>query len=288
MPDSSSTESLIRDLLRLQTKPPLFEPGEPRFWDDPYISEQLLAAHLSPDVEAASRHPETIERSVEWIISEAGLSAGDNLLDMGCGPGLYATRFAERGLRVTGLDFSRRSIDYARNLAIEKGTEITFEYTDYLTMDFEDAFDAVCLIYGEYCVFSREQRSELLTRVKRALKPGGRFVLDVSTRRHRQRYGLGEQTWYAGDSGLWRGEPHLVLKSGFDYPSELTHVDQYIVLDADGTWKVYRFWFRDHTPATISADLEQAGFKVQGIWSDLCGTPCEKESEWIGVIAVAP
>lgn len=49
------------DLLkRLQEKPDLFTPGEALFWDDPHISEQLLAAHLSPEHDLASRRPETM------------------------------------------------------------------------------------------------------------------------------------------------------------------------------------------------------------------------------------
>ena len=88
----------------LLTKPDLYERTIEKFWNDPHISKGLLKAHLDPDTEAASRRPEFIDRSVEWIVSM--LPEGASLLDIGCGPGLYTKRLAERGLRVTGIDFS--------------------------------------------------------------------------------------------------------------------------------------------------------------------------------------
>ncbi len=59
---------IISQLIELQQKPAPFTPGEPLFWNDPHISSQLLVAHLNPDIEAASRRPETIDRSVQWLI----------------------------------------------------------------------------------------------------------------------------------------------------------------------------------------------------------------------------
>ncbi|MCZ7545813.1 MAG: class I SAM-dependent methyltransferase [Anaerolineae bacterium] len=84
-------------LARLAQKPPWFEPDQVRFWDDAYIAQQMLKAHLDPDTDAASRKPETIEASVRWLIDRLALEPGAHLLDLGCGPGLYSARFAARG-----------------------------------------------------------------------------------------------------------------------------------------------------------------------------------------------
>jgi len=55
-------------LMALQKKPAPFTPGEPLFWDDPHISKGMLAAHLDPNTDVASRRPETIDRTVAWIV----------------------------------------------------------------------------------------------------------------------------------------------------------------------------------------------------------------------------
>jgi len=50
-------KAILPQLIALQEKPNPFTSGEPLFWDDPHISRQMLAAHLDPDIDAASRCP---------------------------------------------------------------------------------------------------------------------------------------------------------------------------------------------------------------------------------------
>jgi SAM-dependent methyltransferase len=285
---SFSLSSLdINTLCHLQEKPPVFSPGEAHFWTDPHIASQMLAAHLNPDIDAASRRPDTIQRSCAWIIGALGLQPGAGLLDLGCGPGLYAAHFAQHGLRVTGVDFSQNSIDYAVDAARKTGLEITYRCQDYLTLTDESLFDAALLIYGDFCPLSPEQRSRLLANVWRALKPGGYFVLDVSTPALHQ-HSRSKSNWYASQSGFWKSGPHLVLEQGFAYPEQAIYLDQYLVIEADGTLSVYRNWFQDYSAATIRSELEAQGFTVDSLWSDLTGTPYDPIADWIGVVASRP
>lgn len=274
----------LEQIRRLQEKPEPFTPGEPLFWDDPHISRQMLAAHLDPDNDLASRRLEMIERIVSWLVDVLGLHPGDGVLDLGCGPGLYAARFAQRGMRVTGVDYSRRSIGYAVEAAHQQGLDITYRYQNYLDLDDAGQYDAALLIYGDFCPLSPEQRSRLLGNVRRALKPGGHFALDVTTPAHRRRYGS-TSGWYVVDGGFWKPGQHLVLEDGFDYPEQAIYLDQAIVIEAGGAVSVYRNWFQDYTRETITAELEAGGFVVRSVWGDLAGAPFSANGEWIGVIA---
>ena len=272
------------DLLCTLTEPPeLFAPGEPLFWNDPHISESLLAAHLDPDTEAASRHPDVIDAIVNWLVDYLGLQPGDGVLDLGCGPGLYCARLAARGLRVTGVDYSRRSIDYATPYAAGHDLPITYRYQNYLTLDDTGLYDAVLLIYGDLCPLPPADRDSLLDRVHRALKPGGRFVFDVSTRVLRARHQL-KNHWYAVESGFWKPGPHLVLEQGFDYPEHDVYLDQFVVIEAGERVTVYRNWFQDYTLETIRPVIEARGFGVCAAWGDLAGTRLTPDSEWIGLV----
>jgi len=274
----------LEQLQRLQEKPTPFTPGEPLFWDDPHISAQMLAAHLDPHSDRASRRPETIERSVAWITATLDLQPGNALLDLGCGPGLYAARFAQMGLAVTGVDYSRRSINYAVQAAREQKLTITYRYQNYLELEDKNQYDAALLIFGDFCPLSPQQRSRLLNNIWHTLKPGGYFVLDVTTRQHRKRWGS-VNGWYAAKSGFWKPGAHLVLEQGFDYPEQSIYLDQVITLEANGALSVYRMWFQDYTPETITAELVQGGFAVQSLWDDLKGSPCTQDAEWIGIVA---
>ncbi len=270
-------------LLALQQPPAPFTPGEPLFWDDPHISAQMLAFHLDPNNDAASRKPETIDCSVAWIAASAGLHPGSTVLDLGCGPGLYASRLARLGLRVTGVDYSRRSIDYAAGYARDNGLDISYRYQNYLELTDEGQYDAAQLIYGDFCPLNPEQRARLLQNVHRALKPGGCFILDVSTRECRKRHGS-RNGWRALESGFWKPSPHLLLESGFDYPDRFIWLDQAVVIEENGKLSVYRMWFQDYTPETITAELTAGGFTVESLWGDLTGAPYTEGSEWIGLV----
>jgi len=274
---------IISQLIDLQKKPEPFTPGEPLFWNDPHISKQMLKVHLDPNTEAASRKPETIDRSVNWMIETLGLMTSASLLDLGCGPGLYASRFARAGFHVTGVDYSRNSIEYAGQYAKENDLDIMYRYQNYLELDDENLYAAAFLIYGDFCPLSPEQRSTLLKNIHRALKPNGYFVLDVTTRECRRTHGT-KNGWYAAETGFWKPGPHLVLEEGFDYPDQSIWLDQYTTIEADGKVSVYRNWFQDYTPETISAELEQGGFSVESVWGDLKGGPYAPASEWIGLV----
>lgn len=275
--------NIISQLIELQQNPEPFTPGEPLFWNDPHISKQMLDAHLDPNIEAASRKPETIDRSVKWLIKTLGLKTTASILDLGCGPGLYASRLARAGFHITGVDYSVRSIEYATKYASENNLNIAYRYQNYLELSDENQYDAALLIYGDFCPLSPEQRSTLLKNIHGALKPNGQFVLDVSTREHRKKVG-NKNNWYAAESGFWKPGPHLVLEQGFDYTEESIWLDQYTVIEADGKVSVYRNWFQDYTPETITAELEQGGFTVESLWGDLTGEPYTPASEWIGLI----
>ena len=86
-------------------------------WTDEHTSKQMLAFHLNGDIDISSRKTQFINRSVEWIVSEFDISSESKVADFGCGPGLYASRLAKYGAQVTGIDFSARSIEYAKQAA---------------------------------------------------------------------------------------------------------------------------------------------------------------------------
>ncbi len=181
------------------------------------------------------------------------------------------------------MDFSQNSIDYALAQAREKKLPIQYRCQNYLELDDPARYSVALLIYGDFCPLSPQQRAKLLTNVRAALKPGGYFILDVTTPRYRQKYRL-KNGWYAAGQGFWKPGPHLVLEQGFAYPDDL-FLDQSIVIEGDVKISVYRNWFQDYTPETIRAELATGGFAIESLWGDLTGMPYTPDSEWIGIVA---
>ncbi len=275
----------LAELSELVVKPELFAPGCEPFWNDPHISRQMLKAHLDQGTDAASRNLEAVEATVEHLAEYLGLQPQPKLLDLGCGPGLYAERFAERGATVTGIDCSENSIRYAKNRAHDLGLNISYERGDFCDLDHHETFDAALIIYGQLGALLDSDRSRLLTAVHRALKPGGHLIFDVITGQRRDAVD-GDRSWLAvPGEGFWRPHPHLVLDATFHYPEANVYLDQYTIIEEEGEVCVYRIWERCYSPQSISELLGEHGFQVDALWGDLCGKPCGEADPWLAVAA---
>ena len=66
-----------------------------------------------------------------------------NILEVGSGPGLYSIRLAQRGARVTGIDYSRGMIEAAKNNARNARVEVDFKVADFLNAELGAASDYV-------------------------------------------------------------------------------------------------------------------------------------------------
>jgi SAM-dependent methyltransferase len=258
-------------------KPKLYEKTQAKFWNDPHISKGMLRTHLDPNTDAASRKPETIERSVEWISSL--LPHGAKLLDIGCGPGLYTSRLSERGFCVTGLDFSERSIEYAK--AQDAKTEYVLQ--DYLEMEFEDVFDMVTLIWCDYGALIPQDRHNLLDRVNKALKPGGLFLFDVFS--SIMYAGCDEQTSWevCEDGGFWSPNPHICLNAQYHYCENNIGLKRTVVVE-DGDIRSYSIWNTCFTKESLASEVKPHGFDVVDYYSDVTGKPYDDDSETICVV----
>ena len=126
---------MFTELISIMKKPALYEKGTGELWTDEHISKGMLDAHLNPDWDAATRNHATVREIVRWISSIAPAEKYHNLLDLGCGPGIYAEEFHKAKYKVSGMDFSERSINYAQNSAHEKNLPITYYFQSYLTLD---------------------------------------------------------------------------------------------------------------------------------------------------------
>lgn len=101
------------------------------------------------------------------------------LLDLGCGGGQTSVFFAKKGALVTGVDFSQKQIDFARELAKREKIKASFlqgKIEDLLM--FED--DSYGLVNSSHTIHYVSNLEKCFSEVFRVLKPGGKFVFSVS------------------------------------------------------------------------------------------------------------
>lgn len=278
--------TLYDDLHELMRTPELYERTGAAFWDDEHISRGMLAAHLDSAFEGASRSFAFMDRSVDWIRATAPPATHPRLLDLGCGPGLYTERFARAGYAVTGIDLSPRSLGHARGSADEQGLAIDYRCRNYLELDLDGTFDIAVMIYCDYGALSTDERRVALRRVRERLRPGGALVLDVFSQRKLEVFEE-RTTWEEHPAGgFWNPGPHLEVQRCVRF-SDAVSLEQIAVIAPEGA-TTYHLWNTYFTPATLSAELEAAGFEVAELVGDAAGAPFDDASPTICAVARKP
>lgn len=250
----------IRKLTKTAQKPEIYTQGSALMWVDEYISTQLLETHLSQDIELASRKETTISSTIEWILNKV---PGDrlNILDLGCGPGLYAEKLAEHGHIVTGIDFSSNSIQYARESASRKKLAISYIQQNYLELKVESKYDLILLIFTDFGVLTPDQRKIILGNIHRALKPGGRFLFDVLNENSEVNHS-GSKSWELSKSGFWRNNPYLAITESFYYEKEKVTLSQHIIIEENERTEVYRFWIHTFSHTDLDEIISSSDFST--------------------------
>jgi len=252
-------------------------------WTDEHTSKQMLSFHLNEAIEVSSRKAEFINRSVEWIASEFNIGRNAKIADFGCGPGLYAARLTKRGANVTGIDFSKRSIEYAKEVAAREQLKINYVNQNYLEFDTEDQFDLVLMIMCDFCALSPTQRKGILRKFHKFLKPSGSVLLDVySLSAFEQRE---ETATYEVNqlSGFWSPNKYYGFLNTFKYDKEKVILDKYTIIESERTRQVYN-WLQYFAPENLEREFVKAGFFVKGIYSDVAGNPYNRKSGEFAVI----
>ncbi|SEL99238.1 Methyltransferase domain-containing protein [Syntrophus gentianae] len=252
-------------------------------WTDVHTSKQMLSFHLNEAIDVSSRNAEFINRSVEWIASEFNIGRETTIADFGCGPGLYAARLAKRGANVTGIDFSKRSIEYAKEFAAREQLKINYVNQNYLEFDTEDEFDLVLMIMCDFCALSPTQRKEILSKYHKILKPSGSVLLDVySISAFEQRE---EAATYEVNqlNGFWSPNKYYGFLNTFKYDKEKVMLDKYTIVESERTRQVYN-WLQYFAPGDLEREFVDAGLYVKGIYSDVAGTPYNPKSGEFAVI----
>lgn len=113
---------------------------------------------------------------VEEALRTVPVTAADDVLDLATGPGTLAFAAAERGARVSAVDFSPGMIEQARaRAALEGVSTVQAAVMDAQRLDFPDAqFDAAFCLFA---FFFFPDRARAFSELRRVLRPGGRALI---------------------------------------------------------------------------------------------------------------
>jgi SAM-dependent methyltransferase len=276
---------MFHELQRINERPAVFSRlTTAALWTDPHTSEQMLRFHLDGSVDVSSRRTRFIDASVAWIAEAFHLTNQSRVLDLGCGPGLYANRLARIGADVTGIDFSSRSIAYASRAAERDGLHVTYVNEDYLAWESSRRFDLITMIYCDYCALAPAQRRALLGKIERLLEPEGAFLFDVCSLAALDAWVESASYAVSRRDGFWSPRPYFEFLNKFRYPEDRVTLDKYEIVESDRTRTICN-WLQYFDKDALAAELDGAGLEIASVIGDVAGRPFKSSSSEFAVIA---
>lgn len=222
------------------------------------------------------------------------LPPGSTLLDVPCGTGRHALAFAAAGLDVTGVDLSAQAIALARRQAAHAGLSCRWHVRDMRQLPWRGQFDAVVCLFNSFGYLGDQGDQAALAAMARALKPGGRLLLDLPNRDHHLA-AVPAQDWQETDTHWVLTSFHFELETGravMDYtfvPKETASPAGQDGALAAATQPVHRrALVRWYTYQEIEAMLHKEGLVITQAVGDWAGGPLSLEAPKLIVVATKP
>jgi len=198
--------------------------------------------------------PQATQAEAEFVIDAMGLSPGAQLLDVGCGYGRHAMELAARGFHVVGLDLSTPLLVRGGEEAHRRGLTINFIRGDMRELDFEAQFDGAYCLFSTFGYFDEETNKKTVANIARALRPGGRLLIEILNRDY-VIADLPTRVWWEGDGCVVLEEVEL------NYFTSRIQVNRSVVFD-DGRQLEQLISVRAYSLHEVGKLLHGAGLRV--------------------------
>ena len=224
-------------------------------WFQTVFNEEYFRT-IPPGMETQTR------REVDFIIKSLSLEKGARILDLACGFGRHSIEITQRGYELAGLDLSMVMLKRALAAAQRQSLSIKFIHGDMRKLNFEQIFDGCYLWQSSFGYFDDKTNFVVLKGIWRALKPGGRFLLEVLNRDHIVQQ-MPARSW-------WEGKDCVFLEEvDFEPGSSVLHTKRSFIYE-DGTPPLEQNSFiRLYSLHELTNLLHGAGFRVLEISGEI-------------------
>jgi len=241
------------------------------FFDDDYL--KIYGPRLTD---------EQTRSEVEFIERSLALTAASRVLDLACGIGRHAVAMAQRGHRVTGIDFNAHYLALGEQAARAAGVEVTWMQSDMRAFTTDTPFDAVYSFFTSFGYYSDDENEQVLENVARTLKPGGRFLIDLTNRDFTLTH-PNQRNWIQRQDGAL-----LMEETTLDLTSSRVTSRQTLIEPGAGSRITKEFDLRVYTCAELSALMRRHGLEPQRVLGGADETPYTTNSRRLVLIAARP
>jgi SAM-dependent methyltransferase len=208
-----------------------------------------------------------------FIIKALHLVAGSTALDAPCGAGRIAIHCARAGIAVTGIDLMESYIVRAKAAFRKAGLAGSFYGLDMRQISFDSQFDGVYNWQGSFGFFSDQENADVVRRFARALRPGGKLLIDQPNREYILRHFKAKgQQGNVRTAATWNRHQQR---------AQTRYEDQ----TSGESWNMT---IRLYTAAQFRRLVERAGLVVEAMYGSIKGERYVRGSRRIIVVAQKP
>lgn len=215
---------------------------------------------------------------VQLIDHTMHIPHGAEILDLCCGFGRHTIALAERGYRVTGLDYSRRLIDHAREYNAHPNA--TYVVGDIRGPYPSGSYALVANLFTSFGYFDdHDEHCGVFATIHDHLMPGGRLVMDFFNASMLRQTLVPESMSMIGETTViqerWIEQPYVRKRITINVPCQAEHTFE------------ERVWM--YTPDQLRRMMLQAGLHpVQEFGSYEGATFDEERSDRVIIVAERP
>jgi len=207
------------------------------------------------------------------LLEHLAVHPDSKILDLACGRGRHSIYMNRKGYDVSGLDMSKSSIlEASQNI----NSKLRFLVGDMRFIPFDAQFDYVLNLFTSFGYFEdNADHLRTLQSIKKALKPGGRFVLDFFNA-HKLAKNLVEQ-----ETKEVQGIQFQITRNLVDHK-----IRKQIEFEYDGSDYYFEECVEAFTLDDFKSLFKDIGFEIQSCFGDYELNPYnEEESERIIIVA---
>jgi ubiquinone/menaquinone biosynthesis C-methylase UbiE len=227
-------------------------------WWESWFGEEYLDLYPHRDLATA-------RREVAFALERLGPSPTP-LLDLCCGSGLHALRFAEAGAPPVGLDYSAPQLE----LAHRRNADLRLVRGDMRMLPFPaGTFRSIVNFFTSFGYFrSEEDNFAVVAEIERTLVPGGRVLCDTFALEHVLARLVPEEE---------KTTPDREYRMRRWWNRETRRLEKEIEVKRGGSTSIFRESVRAYTLEELTAMFERAGLRIESAWGDFDASPVEAD-----------
>jgi SAM-dependent methyltransferase len=228
-------------------------------WYDEYFDDNYFELEEPEDIETIYH--------VNFVRSFLKYPSGAEILDLACGAGRLSYAMTRLKFKVTGLEYNNGLVHYCRTKAKKENLDTEFIKGDMRVIPFENKFDFVLSFNHSFGYFNDAENITVISEVYKALKKGGRFLIDLANKESMLR-GFDEHVrrWFK------RKNKYYLMRREFDVLTD--RFDSYIHVVGDEIEKRdYVASIRYYSYPEMKRILLDAGFRILEVYGSFDRTP---------------